>query len=1210
MKFIDEAEDIPEELINAQKENRLVIFAGAGVSMGEPAKLPNFKNLSIKLSENSNIKIKNNEDVDRFLGRLSDKYKNYFHLHKKVFDIFKNLKNPNPLHNLIIQLFKDKDIKIITTNFDSLFSRALNNQKIKSEIYYAPALPLGDDFNGLVYLHGNAENNYKNLVLTDKDFSQAYICRGWATNFLKDLFKNHYVLFIGYSCNDTILKYLTRGLITKNAYAIIDKNSEDAQHWDNLGVKTIKFENKDNSYNNLNLLLSSWVNYCTDTFLWNRDNIKRIAEQKPENLDPKDLDYLKKYIFTERYLVDILLKNINKSNCNNWLKWLFENDYLSHLFMSKLNCPLNEIELTLKEWFVKTFVDDESLYELGSYNSPNGLINKICDKYGYQLSDEMTNELYRHFHDNMKIKSIYSFWLPQILSSNPAKQEKDRMFLTTQLINCMKFGYNDLSNLLITHLFELNIHNKIREIKYRADSYFLRNFYFSNENIFFKYYDTLLSTISYNLEKCIIESKIYNDSSYCSSFEIKEIEQNVQDIEYSSELQDLMYILKESLNLMINSNIEKAKGYILKWLNSDIPILIRVGIYGLYSNKILTASQVLNLFIKREWLLDNYLYMHEVRHYLRLNYKFLSNRNKKKLLDKILNTIESESEKELIGSFRFIRYIYDNQENKECSILNEYYNNVAKKIKIDVDKISRDLDANWYADGVGGVVTYNYHTSVQEILKLDINSDKTLQFLLTEEGEDYIEGECWGKSRRSFTTRVQEVIQKDSNWGLNLFNNLIQRDIHNTDLYQVIFRGFNNFEEIYDKKLFKNLKLLITQFNAFLNGKKISSSDLGCYIELLSNCLKYEYKNYSNNFIKLIKTSLNIIWNSIDKNETEKITTKCIFTNAINSNAGNVIRALLKLLWIEFLKSNKNINIFKIYKNWFNKEIIGKDENKSKLGLSIIASRLSFLYSFDRNWTKDYIISKLDLSSPDCDYVWSGFLYSSPKFYKDFVLDLLPYFNQVIKMNKKDFKIKDNSRGPFIKFYVVMFLTILIFDKNTDDIEKFDLNLFFENLEDNEISYCYQTLKSHLDNEYIKKNIDIYNKWFLKILQERVNLLKSEQEKICIMKTIIKFENIFSDCLNIIKEINFNNFDFIVFYDLKDSPLIEDKPNDVVDFLNLIINEYSLKNSNTDIYSLDELLKNLATKCTNQEILKNILKNIIQYCRNQDWAEKLLDEIP
>lgn len=37
--------DIPDELLEAQEEGKLVIFAGAGVSMGDPSNLPDFKGL-------------------------------------------------------------------------------------------------------------------------------------------------------------------------------------------------------------------------------------------------------------------------------------------------------------------------------------------------------------------------------------------------------------------------------------------------------------------------------------------------------------------------------------------------------------------------------------------------------------------------------------------------------------------------------------------------------------------------------------------------------------------------------------------------------------------------------------------------------------------------------------------------------------------------------------------------------------------------------------------------------------------------------------------------------------------------------------------------------------------------------------------------------------------------------------------------------------
>lgn len=38
--------DFPQELIAAQKDNRLVLFAGAGISMPKPSNLPDFEGLA------------------------------------------------------------------------------------------------------------------------------------------------------------------------------------------------------------------------------------------------------------------------------------------------------------------------------------------------------------------------------------------------------------------------------------------------------------------------------------------------------------------------------------------------------------------------------------------------------------------------------------------------------------------------------------------------------------------------------------------------------------------------------------------------------------------------------------------------------------------------------------------------------------------------------------------------------------------------------------------------------------------------------------------------------------------------------------------------------------------------------------------------------------------------------------------------------------
>ena len=127
----------------------------------------------------------------------------------------------------------------------------------------------------------------------------------------------------------------------------------------------------------------------------------------------------------------------------------------------------------------------------------------------------------------------------------------------------------------------------------------------------------------------------------------------------------------------------------------------------------------------------------------------------------------------------------------------------------------------------------------------------------------------------------------------------------------------------------------------FTNGFNLNN-----IIVLLSSLLIIELYSYIN---KVYKNNISNIYSVIlyNKNQTFKLSAYLDTGNNLYDPYFN--KPILIL--------NKNINIFKIYKNWFNKEIIGKDENKSKLGLSIIASRLSFLYSFDRNWTKDYIIS-------------------------------------------------------------------------------------------------------------------------------------------------------------------------------------------------------------------------------------------------------------
>ena len=63
--------DFPRRILDALRDGKLVVFAGAGVSMGEPAKLPNFKGLATAIAQGTGKTLQGYHELeDQFLGRL------------------------------------------------------------------------------------------------------------------------------------------------------------------------------------------------------------------------------------------------------------------------------------------------------------------------------------------------------------------------------------------------------------------------------------------------------------------------------------------------------------------------------------------------------------------------------------------------------------------------------------------------------------------------------------------------------------------------------------------------------------------------------------------------------------------------------------------------------------------------------------------------------------------------------------------------------------------------------------------------------------------------------------------------------------------------------------------------------------------------------------------------------------------------------------
>ena len=242
--FIDEI-NFPNEVIETIRNNNLVVFAGAGASVDAPTSLPNFVDLTKKIAEGTGEILEDNDNCEVFLGYLKSKD---IDVNRQAAELLSNKRlKYNQMHEAIINLFVDSSsIRIVTTNYDQMFEKVLESRNLHIPVYNAPALPLGNDVEGIVHVHGNI-NNPKYMVLTDEDFGKAYLTEGYAARFLIKLFQSYTILFIGYSYKDTILRYLTRAMnrtSEKTRFIITDEERLD---WETLGLTPIYFPHQNYS---------------------------------------------------------------------------------------------------------------------------------------------------------------------------------------------------------------------------------------------------------------------------------------------------------------------------------------------------------------------------------------------------------------------------------------------------------------------------------------------------------------------------------------------------------------------------------------------------------------------------------------------------------------------------------------------------------------------------------------------------------------------------------------------------------------------------------------------------------------------------------------------------------------------------------------------------------------------------------------------------
>lgn len=234
-----------EHIIEASRNNRLILFVGAGIS--KDSGYPLWREVIESFGDELYGKDKN-YNFDYL--KIPQYYYNTFgkiKYEEKILESFNEVNaRPNHIHKQIDRIAPKH---IITTNYDTLIEDQLNSGILKYEVIKKDSdVPNSKLGNYIIKMHGDI--NERNFVLKEDDYYNYNNDFPVISQLIQSLIVNNTLLFIGYSLSDTTFNSIYRlissqlGNNVNNAYLYTTDNLNEfeVRYYDNLNIKVIGSE--------------------------------------------------------------------------------------------------------------------------------------------------------------------------------------------------------------------------------------------------------------------------------------------------------------------------------------------------------------------------------------------------------------------------------------------------------------------------------------------------------------------------------------------------------------------------------------------------------------------------------------------------------------------------------------------------------------------------------------------------------------------------------------------------------------------------------------------------------------------------------------------------------------------------------------------------------------------------------------------------------
>ena len=935
--------DFPKPLLNALRDGELVVFAGAGVSMGEPACLPSFKALANKIAKETGKTLQDGEPIDRFLGRLQHDGVNVHALATK--ELSPPGLKATELHQNLLRLYSNAEqVRVVTTNFDLLFEQAaagvFNNSQ--PDVFGAPALPLGHRFNGIIHIHG-AVSHSDEMVITDEDFGHAYLTEGWARRFLIDLFRSFTVLFVGYSHDDTIMNYLARSLpeSEKDRFALIGKTGSNTEHWRILEIEPISYpQTNKHDHGVLYEGIRRMAKYVIrDVFGWQRE-ITAIAK-KPPPPDEETADLI------EDAFEDVTRTRFFTKAASDpkWIDWLDEREILNALFGDGM---LSERDRALSWWLAENFACDHA-----------DKLFLLIGKHNMRLNPHFWSALTRMLDGN------WSRWISLLLDTAPVHESTaDLLFLLGK--HCIKHGMLDSllqvfdaiagSRLQLKEGISRNNDDEDNksspinvELPMIGNHFQLKRLWKDGlEPKLSQVAEPLLAQVIKRLEERYLTLHAWqkaNRNWESTSYSRSAIEPHEQDI-YHKVVDMLINVARDCLECLA-SNQEETAAQWCDWLvGSDAPLLRRLAVHGISKHKDLTADNKIDWLLKYIGLHD-WCAHHEIFVAVKRVYPKASWGHREALIKAVWAyrwSDEEDPKSEMRTAYKhFAWFDWLHKSDPNCALAKQALDKVLAAYPQFEPGEHPDL-TRWVESGP---VSLESPWTVEELLAKPATDwlDDLLSFQDTE----------WDSpNRRGLMVGVAEAIKQNFDWSLDLADALAETGEWDVDLWSVLIQSWSEIELDEDK----HRKVL-----HWLGKTDLYPEHHGTIANALYALVKNGGTSYALNLLPQANKIAANLWHHLDH---------------MDSNLSAETLVLFSLSGFSLWRKQQD-PMPMAFSDEYHQVLSGIVQDQKlpgRRGRTTLASQFAFLLAVDEAWTRENLLPLFDPNNGIADFqaAWDGLL--------------------------------------------------------------------------------------------------------------------------------------------------------------------------------------------------------------------------------------------